>query len=55
MATGAAPPAGPPLGVDHDAVARDENGNAIGGVRTPPVDAPVATLTGEEQAVDQPS
>jgi hypothetical protein len=26
---------------------RDVHGNAIGGVRTPPVDVPVATLTGE--------
>jgi len=28
-------------------IARDERGNALGGVRTPLVDVPIATLTGE--------
>jgi hypothetical protein len=27
-------------------VVRDENGNAVGGIRTPAVDAPVSSLTG---------
>jgi hypothetical protein len=29
------------------AIVRDENGNALGGIRTPAVDAPISTLTGE--------
>jgi hypothetical protein len=29
------------------AIVRDAHGNARGGIRTPPVDAPTATLTGE--------
>jgi hypothetical protein len=37
--------AGPPI-----AFARDEHGNALGGIRTPWVDAPIATLSGEGQA-----
>jgi hypothetical protein len=35
--------AGPPV-----AIARDEHGNALGGIRTPWVDAPIATFTGEQ-------
>jgi hypothetical protein len=45
---GTAPPKQPPIELapgDHDAV-RDERGNALGGVRTPHVDVPVATLSG---------
>ena len=34
---------GPPLTIDHDA-----NGNALGGIRTPQVDVPIATFTGEQ-------
>lgn len=37
------------LNADQTAFVRDELGNAIGGIRTPYVDAPVATLTGEKQ------
>jgi hypothetical protein len=47
--TGVAPPIGPPLQVVSTSpvvLARDAQGNALGGVRTPQVDAPVATLTG---------
>jgi hypothetical protein len=33
--------AGPPI-----TIARDANGNAIGGIRTPQVDVPIATFTG---------
>jgi hypothetical protein len=35
--------AGPPVAIDQDA-----NGNALGGIRTPSVDAPIATLVGEQ-------
>ncbi|MFM2416261.1 MAG: hypothetical protein RL385_984 [Pseudomonadota bacterium] len=46
---GVAPPSGTPLMVDaaKNAILRDANGNALGGIRTPAVDAPIATLTGE--------
>ncbi len=46
---GTLPPAGPPLQVTSTSptvLARDAQGNALGGVRSPQVDAPVATLTG---------
>lgn len=51
-AGGDAPPAGTPLEVDVEAeggpaIRRDERGNALGGVRNPLVDVPVATLTGD--------
>ncbi len=35
--------AGPPVAINHDA-----NGNALGGIRTPQVDVPIATFTGEQ-------
>jgi hypothetical protein len=46
---GVAPPSGTPLMVDtqKSTLLRDEFGNALGGIRTPAVDAPIATLTGE--------
>jgi hypothetical protein len=52
---GAAPPAGTPFQLVEQAgrqasIARDPNGNALGGVRNPMVDVPVATLTGEPSA-----
>jgi hypothetical protein len=49
--TGEAAPPAPLLSLNGDgtAFARDRFGNAIGGVRTPYLDAPVATLTGKEQ------
>jgi hypothetical protein len=47
-ASGGDPPAeGEPLEVEGDAIVRDEHGNALGGVRTPAVDAPISTLTGD--------
>lgn len=50
-ATGGPPPAtGTPIEVaagDAPAILRDEHGNARGGVRNPAVDAPTATLTGD--------
>jgi hypothetical protein len=44
---GETPPSGEPLDVVDDEIVRDEHGNALGGVRTPPVDVPIATLSGE--------
>ena len=47
--TGVAPPVGPLLEVVSTSpvvLARDANGNALGGVRSPHVDAPIATLLG---------
>ena len=46
---GTLPPAAPRLELTGDGttIARDADGNAIGGVRTPPVDVPVAALSGE--------
>jgi Alpha/beta hydrolase domain len=47
--TGVAPPAGPPLQVASTSptvLVRDANGNALGGIRSPQVDAPIATLLG---------
>jgi hypothetical protein len=35
---------GPPA-----AILRDEHGNALGGIRTPQVDAPIARFTGEQE------
>lgn len=49
VAKGILPPVAPRLqstGVDPFAFATDANGNVLGGVRTPAVDAPVATLSG---------
>ncbi len=49
--TGEAPPEAPRLEVDDTGAApayvRDDDGNALGGIRTPQVDVPVATLSGE--------
>lgn len=51
---GKAPAHGDPLAVNarKNAIARDAYGNALGGVRTPAVDAPIATLNGT--AMDNP-
>jgi hypothetical protein len=52
-ADGTPPPSAPPLQLScasPPAIARDDLGNAIGGVRTPDVDAPVAALSGEGPA-----
>jgi hypothetical protein len=49
--TGEAPPEAPRLEVDESGAApafvRDDNGNAVGGIRTPHVDVPVSTLSGQ--------
>lgn len=48
VADGTEPPAGTPIEVDGDGViVRDEDGNAIGGIRLPPVEVPAATLSGD--------
>jgi hypothetical protein len=50
MRTGVAPPSAPLLAVASTSptvLVRDAQGNAVGGIRSPQVDAPVATLTGE--------
>lgn len=41
------PPTADPVATSSGAIERDQHGNALGGVRTPHVDVPVATLTGE--------
>lgn len=46
-AGGVAPPAGGPLEMDGDAIARDANRIAIGGVRNPLVDVPTAAYIGD--------
>ena len=40
--TGVAPPAGPRFQFDGSALALDADGNALGGIRLPPIDVPVA-------------
>ena len=50
VADGTTPPAGEPIELvegDEVAIARDDDGNALGGVRNPLVDVPVATLSGD--------
>lgn len=47
---GTAPPESPRLEADGDVLVRDDLGNAVGGIRTPAVDVPVATLSGETAA-----
>ena len=47
--TGVAPPSAPPLAVASTSpvvLVRDAQGNAVGGIRTPQVDAPVARIDG---------
>jgi hypothetical protein len=50
VAEGTSPPVAPPLqlaSLSPPVIARDGLGNALGGVRTPAVDVPVATLSGD--------
>jgi len=47
---GEQPPQAPPLEVEGEAIVRDERGIALGGIRTPAVDAPISVLTGEAPA-----
>jgi hypothetical protein len=58
VATGQAPPPAPRLTVvvDDDGeprLVRDGLGNALGGIRTPLVDVPVAVLSGDNQATER--
>lgn len=47
---GTEPPAGTPIEVGDDgAIVRDDDGNAVGGVRLPAVDVPVAALSGDSR------
>lgn len=47
---GTPPPSGPPLETDDDgAIVRDDDGNALGGIRTPAVDVPISTLSGTNE------
>jgi hypothetical protein len=43
------PPRAPRLEVAGGAIVRDAHGNAVGGIRTPQVDVPIATLSGDSQ------
>jgi len=47
---GDAPAASPLIDTASGAIVRDPDGNATGGIRTPPVDAPTSTLSGEPPA-----
>jgi Alpha/beta hydrolase domain len=47
--TGKPPPRAPRLRTDGASIVRDPRGNALGGIRTPIVDAPVAALSGSGQ------
>jgi hypothetical protein len=45
--TGESPPSAPPIETLNDAILRDVHGNALGGVRLPHVEVPVAVQSGE--------
>ena len=47
VADGHLPPEAPRFEVSGDAIARDEQGIALGGIRTPAVDVPISVETGE--------
>jgi hypothetical protein len=51
VAHGTPPAHGPPLAIVDGKIARDEHGNARGGVRTPQLDVPVAVLSGEGASI----
>lgn len=44
---GVAPANAQVIEVQNGAIVRDDNGNAVGGIRTPAVDAPISSLSGE--------
>jgi len=46
---GTLPPVAPRIEMNGSTIVRDEYGNARGGIRTPYVDVPIATLSGEGQ------
>jgi hypothetical protein len=50
VSTGEAPPISPRIELTTErpaVIKRDAHGNALGGIRTPPLDVPIATLSGE--------
>ncbi|MCO8127605.1 alpha/beta hydrolase domain-containing protein [Acidimicrobiia bacterium EGI L10123] len=48
VADGTEPPSGTPIEVGDDGeIARDDHGNALGGIRLPAVEVPAATLSGD--------
>jgi hypothetical protein len=47
VADGKQPPGAPPLNTADEYIVRDENGNALGGLRLPHIDVPIAVLSGE--------
>jgi len=47
---GTKPPTSPQIETSGDTIVRDDSGIAVGGIRTPDVDAPIAILTGESDA-----
>ncbi len=50
---GTEPPIGEPLELDaNGSLSTDEHGNALGGIRTPAVDVPIATLKGRAESGD---
>lgn len=51
IADGTPPPTAPPIETTEAQIVRDADGNAMGGLRTPHVDIPIATLTGEGLSV----
>ena len=51
VAAGTLPPTAPPIETADGAIVRDADGIALGGLRTPHVDVPIATLTGEGLSV----
>ncbi len=61
LRTGAAPPKAPPIltekieGKDEILIKLDEHGNALGGVRSPYVEYPLATYYGQSQPLDDAS
>ena len=55
MRTGTSPPVAEPMITENGEVKLDENGNALGGVRSPYVDVPLATYYGQSQPLDEES
>ena len=51
VADGTLPPTAAPIETADGAIVRDGDGNAVGGLRTPHLDVPIATLTGEGLSV----
>ncbi len=49
MKEGVAPPKSEPIEMEGSEIIRDEHGNALGGIRTPDVDVPIATLLPRKQ------